>query len=172
MRFKILIGVALGLHVDEKYTFSDARTKRKPVQYVRAIIHHTTSATILDVPNQLFVVYKSLANKLCVFILPPVESTKASKFILHLEKKLECWADLFSCPSLQYISQFSPRRPILSFVSSIYYGRLPWQVEKYLRYRVPQPLIALLGRLIPQKTQYLQYLQVQAYNTPTQFTHR
>ncbi len=36
--------------------------------------------------------------------------------------------------------------------------------SKHTRYRAPQPLIAMLGKLIPRITQYMQYRQVQIYD--------
>ena len=134
-------------------------------------MQYTTSANIVDVPNQLSFVYKILAPKLCVFIVPAVQSIKASTFIFQQEEKREFWADLFSRLSPRYTSPFLSRSPILPNVSSPYGGSLPLHVEEYIRYCTPQPPIALLDRLIPQRTQYMQYRQVTAYDTQTQSDH-
>lgn len=132
IRFKIPTVMALGLLVDKKYSFSNIGAQHEPAQYVCAIMRYSNCAIILNVSNHLFFQYKNLAPELCVFIILPVESTKASEFITQLEKKRKCWTELFFCLFPRYTFQFSPRPPILHRVSSSFHWSLPLQVEKYI----------------------------------------
>ncbi len=95
-RFKVLTSVALGLLTDETYTFDDARARRPPAQYVRAIMRHGIGCNIVDVANQLSFAYRGLAPELRIFVSPPTESTKATDFIRTLEEKQEVWHEMMA----------------------------------------------------------------------------
>ena len=88
--------MALGLLTDETYTLNDARTRRLPAQYVRAIMRHGIRCNIVDVANQLSFAYRGLAPELRVFVSPPTESTKAADFICALEEKQEVWHQMMT----------------------------------------------------------------------------
>ena len=124
-RFKVLTSVALGLLTDETYTLNDARARRPPAQYVRAIMRHGIGCNIVDVANQLFFAYQGLAPELRVFVTPPTGSTKAADFICALEEKQEVWHEIMTTPAgpQQYYNpaqRSSPYRPPLPSQSKVF----------------------------------------------------
>ncbi len=98
--FKVPPSVALSLLTDETYLLEDARARRPPAQYVRAIMRHGIGCNIVDVANQLFFAYRGIAPKLKVFVSPPTESTRAADFICALEEKQEVWHEMMSLPTV------------------------------------------------------------------------
>ena len=127
-RFKVPTSVALGLLTDETYSLDDARARRPPAQYVRAIMRHGIGCNIVDVANQLSFAYRGLAPELRVFVSPPTESTKAADFIRTLEEKQEVWHEMMTTAGPQ--RYYNPtRRP------SPYRPPLPSQAEIFSRYQ-------------------------------------
>ena len=128
-RFKVPTSVALGLLTDETYTFDDARARRPPAQYVRAIMQHGIGCNIVDVANQLSFAYRGLAPELWVFVSPSTESTKAADFICALEEKQEVWHEMMTTPAgpQQYYN--------LARKSSPYRPPLPSQSKAFSRYQ-------------------------------------
>lgn len=110
-RFKVPTNVTLGLLTDEIYSLDDARTRRSPAQYVRAIMRHGIGCNIVDVSNQLSFAYRGIAPELRVFVSPPTEVTKASNFICALEEKQEVWYKMMIMPMLSNRHYESFRRP-------------------------------------------------------------
>ena len=55
--FKVPTNVAFGLLTNETYTFDNARARRPPVQYVRAIMQYGIGCNIVDIANQLSFAY-------------------------------------------------------------------------------------------------------------------
>ena len=98
-RFKVPTSVALGLLTDEAYSLNNARARRPPAQYVRAIMQYCISCNIVNIANQLSFAYRGLAPELRVFISPPAESTKAADFIRALEEKQEVWDEMMTTPA-------------------------------------------------------------------------
>ena len=120
--------VALGLLSDETYTLDDARARRPPAQYVRAIMRHGIGCNIVDVANQLSFAYRGLAPELRVFVSPPTEFTKAADFIRTLEEKQEVWHEMMTTAGPQ--RYYNPtERPLP------YKPPLPSQAESFSRYQ-------------------------------------
>ena len=133
-RFKVPTSVALGLLTDETYSLNDARARRPPARYVRAIMRHGIGCNIVDVANQLSFAYRGLAPKLRVFITPPTKATKASDFIRALEEKQEVWHEMMTTPAAPPRYYNPTRRPS----PSSYRPPLPSQSEAFLRYQSQQ----------------------------------
>lgn len=53
-RFKKPIGIALNRLMTEKYTMKDARSRREPASYVRAIVRHAKGANMIEMLNQSY----------------------------------------------------------------------------------------------------------------------
>ena len=62
--FKVPKNVALGLLTNKTYFFDDARARRLPAQYVRAIMRHSIGCNIIDNANQLSFAYQGIAPEL------------------------------------------------------------------------------------------------------------
>lgn len=86
-RFKVPTSIALSLLTDKTYSLNDARARRFPAQYIRAIMRHGIGCNIVDIANQLFFAYRSIASELRVFVLLSTKITRASDFIRVLKKK-------------------------------------------------------------------------------------
>lgn len=95
-RFKVPTSVALGFLTSESYSLDDARRRRPPAQYVRAIIRHGIGCNIVDIANQLSFAYRGVAPELRIFIPPLTRTTKASDFIRLMEEKQEAWFDMLA----------------------------------------------------------------------------
>lgn len=81
--------MALDLLTDETYSFNNAQAQRPSAEYVCAIMRHAIGSNIVDIANQLFFAYWSLAPELWVFVSPPTKSTKAADFICIFKEKQE-----------------------------------------------------------------------------------
>ncbi len=121
-RFKVPTNVVSGFLTSESYSLHNARQRRPPPQYVRAIIRHGIDCKIVDAANQLSFAYQKLAPELRLFISPPTNTTKVSDFIQALEEKQEAWYDmLISRP----LTQRSPFPQSTSPLGSFYYSPKP-----------------------------------------------
>ena len=144
-RFKIPTSVALGLLTDETYSLNDARARRPPAQYVRAIMRHGIGCNIIDVANQLSFAYRGIAPEFRVFVSPPTKSTKAADFICALEKKQEVWYKMMITPATSHRYYNPAWRPS----PSPYRLLLPSQSKLFSRYqfqhRVPQAQLSWQG---------------------------
>lgn len=132
--FKIPTSVAFGLLSDETYSVDDARFRRPPTQYARAIMQHGIGCNIIDVANQLSFAYKGLAPELRVFVMPPTKSTKASDFIHTLKKKQKVWYKMMTTPAVSYKYYNLTQRPL----PSLYRPPLQSQSEAFLHYQSQQ----------------------------------
>ncbi len=144
-RFKMPTSVALGLLTDETYTLDDARARRPPAQYVRAIMRHGIGCNIVDVANQLSFAYRGLAPEFLVFVSPPTKSTRVADFIRALEEKQEVWHEMMTTPTTSHRYYNPTRRPL----PSPYRLPLPSQSKVFSRYqsqqRVPQAQLSWQG---------------------------
>ena len=178
-RFKVPTSVALGLLTDETYSLEDARARRPPAQYVRAIMWHGIGCNIVDVANQLSFAYRGIAPELRIFVSPPTESTRAAEFIRALEEKQKVWHEMMSVPTVSsrhhnsfrraspYLS--SPSRPPLPSQSEVIFryqaqnlrqpAQQPWQPSERLVNNNPdgprrQPPPSFRQSFMPQRQQY------------------
>lgn len=67
-------------------------------------MRHGIGYNIIDIANQLYFAYQSLASEVQVFVSPPIESTKVADFIRALEEKQEVWHEMITTSTgpLQY----------------------------------------------------------------------
>ena len=144
-RFKVPTNVALGLLTDQTYLLNDARARRPPAQYVRAIIRHGIGCNIVDVANQLSFAYRTIAPELRVFVSPPTEVMRASDFISALEEKQEVWYEMMTAPMMlgRYYKSFCCLSP---FRSSPLRSPLLSQSEAFFRHQTQQT-----NRSLPQQ---------------------
>ena len=110
-RFKLPTSVALNLLTDETYSLEDARARRPPTQYVKAIIQQGIGCNIVDVANQLSFAYRGITPKLKVFVSPPTKSTKASDFIRTFKEKQEVRHKMIATPTVPHKYYNPARRP-------------------------------------------------------------
>lgn len=80
-RFKELNGVALAKLTSEKHTIRHNRNRRKPSEYVQAIIRQAKGAGIVCTYNQLVFAHEGIAKELRVFIDPPTRTILVADFI-------------------------------------------------------------------------------------------
>ena len=126
--------IALDLLTNKKYSLEDARARRPPAQYMRAIMQHGIGCNIVDMANLLSFAYRGIASKLRVFVSPPTDSTKASNFIHALEENQEVWHEMMATPA-------TPHRyfnPALKPSPSPYRPLLPSQYKVFLHYQSQQ----------------------------------
>lgn len=75
------------LLIDKTYFFNNIQARRLLVQYMQAVIYYEIGYNILNVINQLFFTYYSIALELRLFILLPIKAINASDYIYMFEKK-------------------------------------------------------------------------------------
>lgn len=86
-KFKVPTSVVLDLFTNKTYSGNNAFAWRPLTQYVRVIMQYKIGYIIINIANQLFIVYWDITPKPRVYISLSIETTKILDFIYTLEKK-------------------------------------------------------------------------------------